>query len=60
VLSMQLAFWKRPLAPWVFPAMVVLIFVLGIGAGMVGGHWRSSLTNADYQQLIPLAQYLSH
>jgi len=60
VLSMQPAFWKRPLAPWVFPAMVVLIFVLGIGAGMVGGHWRSSLTNADYQQLIPLAQYLSH
>jgi len=57
---MQPVFWKRPLAPWVFPAAVVFIFVLGIGVGMAGGHWHSSLTNADYQQLIPLVPYLSH
>jgi polyferredoxin len=60
VLAMQPVFWKRPLPVWVFPAVVVLIFVTGIGAGMVSGHWHSSLSYADYQRLIPLVTHLSH
>jgi polyferredoxin len=60
VLAMQPVFWKRPLSVWVFPAVVVCIFMLGIGAGMASGHWYSSLSYADYQQLIPLVPYLSH
>jgi len=60
VLAMQPVFWKRPLPVWVFPAAVVLIFMAGIGAGMVSGHWQSSLGYADYQRLIPLVPYLSH
>jgi polyferredoxin len=60
VLAMLPVFWKRPLPMWVFPAAVVLIFMAGIGTGMVSGHWQSSLSYADYQRLIPLVPYLSH
>lgn len=60
VLAMQPVFWKRPLPAWVFPTVVVLIFVAGIGAGMASGHWHSTLSYADYQRLIPLVPYLSH
>ena len=38
----------------------VLVFMAGIGAGMVSGHWRSSLSYDDYQRLILLVPYLSH
>ncbi len=60
VLAMQPAFRKRPLPVWVFPAAVVLIYMAVIGAGMVSGHWHSSLSYADYQRLVPLVQSLSH
>lgn len=60
VLAMQPVFWKRPLPVWVYPAVVVLIFMAGIAAGMISGHWNSSLSYADYQRLIPLVPYLSH
>lgn len=60
VLAMQPVFRKRPLPVWVFPAVVVIIFMAAIAAGMVSGHWHSSLNHADYQRLIPLVPYLSH
>jgi len=60
VLAMQPVLWKQPLPAWVYPAVVVLIFMAGIGAGMASGHWHSSLNYADYQRLIPLASYLNH
>ncbi|MBL0226105.1 MAG: 4Fe-4S binding protein [Geobacteraceae bacterium] len=60
VLAMQPVFWKQPLPVWVFPAVVVFIFMAGIGSGMVSGHWQSSLSYSDYQRLIPLVKNLSH
>ena len=60
VLAMQPLFWTRPLSIWVFPSVVILIFVAGITAGMVSGHWKSSLSYADYQRLIPLVGNLTH
>jgi ferredoxin len=60
VLAMQPVFWRRPLPVWVFPTVVVLIFMAGIAAGMASGHWNSSLSYADYQRLITLVPYLSH
>mgnify|MGYP004701243057 CR=1 FL=1 len=60
VLAMQPVFWKRALPAWVFPAAVVGIFLTGIGAGIATGNWHSSLSYADYQQLLPLVPYLSH
>lgn len=60
ILSMQPLFWKRPLPVWVFPAVVVFIFMGVIATGMVSGHWYSSLSYADYQRLVPLVRGLSH
>lgn len=60
VLAMQPVLWTRPLAVWVFPALVCLIFSAGIAAGMLGGHWQTSLSYADYLRLTPLVQNLSH
>jgi hypothetical protein len=57
---MQPVFWIRPLSIWVFPAVVVLVFAAGITAGMVSGHWNSSLSYADYQRLVPLVKNLTH
>ena len=37
ILSMQPVFWKRPLPVWVFPAVVVFIFMGVIATGMVSG-----------------------
>ena len=60
VLAMQPVLWEQPLPVWVFPAVVVFIFMAGIGVGMASGHWHSTLNYADYQRLIPLVPYLSH
>ncbi len=38
---------------WGFAALVLLLFAAGVGAGMLGGHWQSSLTAGDFQRLIP-------
>ena len=59
-LELRLSFWQRPLPGWGFALLVLLIFAGGIGAGMLTGHWESSLTTQDYQQLIPFASRLGH
>lgn len=60
VLAMQPFFWNRPLSKWIFPFVLVLIFMTVIEAGVLSGNWYTSLSFADYQQLIPLVPYLSH
>jgi len=60
VLAMRPAFWIKPLPVWVFPVVVVSVFMAAIGTGMASGHWQSSLRYADYQRLIPFVQSLSH
>ena len=60
VLAMQPSFRARPLSVWAFPAVAICIFMAGIIAGMVSGHWHTSLTLADYQRLVPIAHTLSH
>jgi polyferredoxin len=60
VLGMRLGFIDRPLPLWVFPIVALLTFLAVIAVGMLSGHWRSSLSFADYRQLIPLAQYFNH
>lgn len=60
VLAMQLPFWRRSLANGVFALLVILLFATGVGLGMASGHWQSALTDADYRQLIPLADRFGH
>ncbi len=59
-LAMEPPLWKRPLPRWVFPLLVIGIYAGGVAAGMLSGHWESSLTYQDYQRLIPMARYLGH
>ena len=54
------AFWQQPLPIWVFPVVVLSLFMAAIVVGMLSGHWRSSLSYEDYQRLLPLVPYLSH
>jgi polyferredoxin len=60
VLAMQPVFRKQALPVLVYPAVIVLIFMAGISAGMANGNWYSSLSYADYQRLLPLVPNLSH
>lgn len=59
-IAMRPVFWQQALPVWVFPAVALSLFMAAIAAGMVSGHWHSSLGYEDYQQLIPLVPYLSH
>jgi len=59
-LDLRLGRWQRPIPGWGFALLVVLIFAGGIGAGMLGGHWESTLATQDYQQLIPFASRFGH
>ncbi|MGA7827275.1 MAG: 4Fe-4S binding protein [Geobacteraceae bacterium] len=60
VLWMGLSFVRRPVPVWLFPAVALLVFFAGIGAGMVTGNWRSSLGVVDYQRLMLLVSFLHH
>ena len=60
VLQMMLPFRHRPLPLLVYPAVVLLLYLAGIGSGMLSGHWHTVLTVADYQQLVPLVSYFGH
>ncbi len=59
-LAMTPSFRQRPLPGWAFAALVTILFAAGIATGMATGHWHSTLTNADYRQLIPLADRFGH
>lgn len=60
VLAMQPVCLVKPVSAWIYPAAVLLMFFAGILAGMVSGHWHTSLSYADYQRLIPLVKSLGH
>ncbi len=58
--ALAMAFGKRPLPGAVFVLAVLLLFGGGVLAGMLSGHWETSLTYADYQRLIPFASRIGH
>lgn len=60
VLRMAPPLWRRPLPVWLFPAVVVVLFAVGVGTGMATGNWQSSLGYADFRLLIPMTPYISH
>ncbi len=49
---------RRRVPAWGFMLLVIIVFSCGVCAGMISGHWHSSLTEADYARLIPLLQRL--
>lgn len=60
VLAMRPPLWTRPMPVWVFPAALLFLFMAAVGAGMLSGHWQSSLSYSDYQKLIPAMMNLRH
>ncbi len=46
--------------PWLYPAIIVGVFIFAIVLAKLTGHWETSLTYADYAKLIPMASSLSH
>jgi polyferredoxin len=60
VLAMQPFFWTSPLKVWIFPAFLLFVFFAVIASGMASGHWYTILSTSDYQQLVPLMNFLRH
>jgi polyferredoxin len=58
--ALAISLWNRPVGGLVFVAIVMILFGGGVLIGMLSGHWQTSLTYADYQRLIPLAERLGH
>lgn len=56
--ALAMALLSRPLPGFAFLAIVLTIFAGGVAAGMVSGHWQTSLNYDDYRQLVPLAARL--
>jgi polyferredoxin len=46
----------RVIKPWVFPVLLLALFYLVIGIGMLTGNWHSKVPYDDYQSLIPEVQ----
>jgi polyferredoxin len=44
---------RTAIGPYMYPAVLLLIFCLIIGAGCLSGHWHSRISNAEYRELIP-------
>ena len=42
--------------PWLFPILLIVLFYLVIGIGVVTDKWHSKIPSEDYQQLIPEVQ----
>ncbi len=59
-LAMSVRGLRKPLPRWVFPLVLLTLYVGGVGIGMASGHWHSALRYQDYQYLIPMIDQFSH
>jgi polyferredoxin len=46
----------RVVQPWLFPAVLIVLFYLVIGIGMATDKWHSKIPYEEYQRLIPEVQ----
>ncbi len=52
--------FQRQVPNWFYPFLFLVIFFGIIMTAKLGGYWHTSLTNADYRQLIPNAAFFRH
>ena len=50
----------RVLTPYLYPVLLVALFYLVIGIGVLAGKWHSDIPYEEYQRLIPQIQHLEH
>ncbi|MDA8079681.1 MAG: 4Fe-4S binding protein [Nitrospiraceae bacterium] len=51
---------RRPFSPFIYPAILIVVFYLVIGAAMLGGKWHSQLPYEEYRRIIPASAELGH
>jgi hypothetical protein len=42
--------------PWLYPVILIVLFYLVIGIGVVTDKWHSKVPYEEYQRLIPMVQ----
>ncbi len=55
-LTFELRKKTRVVKPWFFPVILVALFYLVIGVGMLAGKWQSKIPYEEYKALIPEVQ----
>jgi polyferredoxin len=59
--ALRMALFRRVRVPRpIFALLALALFACGIGFGMLGGHWQTVLTDADFHRLVPLAAQFGH
>ncbi len=48
------------LKPWFYPLLLVALFYLVIGVGVLTGNWHSQIPYEEYQRLVPEVSHLEH
>ena len=48
------------LKPYLYPVLLVVLFYLVIGAGVLAGKWHSQIPYEEYQRLVPQVDKLRH
>jgi hypothetical protein len=48
------------LKPLLYPVLLVALFYLIIGIGVLAGKWHSELPYEEYQRLVPEVSHLEH
>src|SRR5262245_45123462 len=51
---------RRAIPPWAFAAAILLVFLSVFGFARATGHWRTSLPDSLYFELVPRAADFSH
>ena len=52
-LSAKAGGWRMTIKPYLYPVLLIAVFYLVIGLGMVSGKWKSQLPYEEYARIIP-------
>jgi polyferredoxin len=48
------------LKPWLYPLLLIALFYLVIGIGVLAGKWHSQIPSEEYERLVPEVSHLEH
>ncbi len=51
---------RKAFIPNLYPALLVIVFFIIVGAGIISGNWHSQTPYEEYKRLIPASQNLTH
>lgn len=59
-LSVAAPFRRFRLPVLLYPVLILVVFWAIIGAAQLSGHWKATVSDADYRRLVPQARTLRH